>query len=454
MIRCASQFLRLMAVIAGLLLAGPALAVNFNITGTLPRNLSAGSFTVTVQVVGVTAQQVAAGTVDRVATNRLQLYLPQSVGGTNTPAAPNSTRVTSGMPYYVTITTSTPDTGTPSGSNFDFVYQVNFWYMPAFDSGGKNSPANLAGKGSPASIQIGAAFYLGGLSSNSLVGSNVSTPTTIKQADYVATEVPQFSPTAQVAGSMEQITVSWVPAAQVAVTGSTGKAAPSSVNVIVIDADVASQDLPGFKYKAGSTNTSGTSSDQSATCSYVQPTTVFSTCVSCPGSGTGTGEDQIYLSTADIVKNIPGAIVQTAANGAGSLTVNGLINNHRYVVFLQYDTPSITPAIGQQCVIGVPSPNFTLSELNGEAGGRTVDFRCFIATAAYGSPLHQDLRLFRKFRDRVLLQHPLGQYGVQLYYRWSPPLADFISQHQWLRVSVRSLLAVPASLLKATAEWY
>ena len=430
MIRCASQLLRLLAVMTGLLLAGPAFAVNFNITGTLPRNLSAGSFTVTVQVVGVTAQQVAAGAVDRVPTNRLQLYLPQSVGGTNTSAAPNSTRVTAGMPYYVTILTSTPDVGTQNGSTYDFTYQVTFWYMAAFDAGGKNSPANLAGKGSPASIQIGAAFYMGGLSSNNQLGSNVANPTSIKQADYVATEVPQFSPTAQVVGSMEQITVSWVPAAQVAVTGSTGKAAPNSVNVIVIDADVASQDLPGFKYKSGSTSATGTSSDQSATCSYTQPTTVFSTCVSCPGSGTGTGNDQIYLSTADMVKNIPGVIVQTAANGVGSLTVNGLINNHRYVVFLQYDTPSITPANGQQCVIGVPSPNFTLSELNGEPGGRTVDFRCFIATAAYGSPLHQDLRLFRKFRDRVLLRHPIGQYVVQLYYRWSPPLADFLSEHE------------------------
>ena len=444
---------RLWVILAGLALATPAWAVNFNISGTLPRNLSAGSFTVTVQVVGVTAAQVAAGRVDRTPTNRLFMYLPQSVGGTNVPAAASSTRVTTGMPYYVTITTSTPDTGTPNGSNFDFVYQVTFWYLPGYDAGGKNSPASLAAKSSPGAIQVGAAFYLGGTGSNNQIGSNVTSPTSIQQANYIATEVPRFATTAPVVGSMEQITVTWDVVGQVAVTGSTGRATPSSVNVFVVDADLTSRNLPGYLYKGGTSGT--TDNDTAATCSYTQPTTVFSTCVKCPADGTDTSTNSnYYLSTSDIAQNIPGIQVQSAPASAGALTVNGLKNNHQYVVFLQYDTPSVTPSAGQQCVIGVPSPNYTLAELNGEPGGRTVDFRCMVATAAYGTTLHKDLSFFRKFRDRLLLTNPLGRQLVAAYYRYSPPVAAFISRHEWARSLVRGLLWAPASVLEAVNDWY
>jgi hypothetical protein len=68
---------------------------------------------------------------------------------------------------------------------------------------------------------------------------------------------------------------------------------------------------------------------------------------------------------------------------------------------------------------------------SGSAGG------CFIATAAYGSYLEPEVMVLRSFRDNVLLTNPIGASFVDLYYRVSPPVADFIARHETLKVAVR-----------------
>jgi hypothetical protein len=62
---------------------------------------------------------------------------------------------------------------------------------------------------------------------------------------------------------------------------------------------------------------------------------------------------------------------------------------------------------------------------------------CFIATAAYGSSLDPRLDILRDFRDQYLLPNPLGKELVRLYYKCSPPAADFIARHDSLRAVVR-----------------
>jgi len=62
---------------------------------------------------------------------------------------------------------------------------------------------------------------------------------------------------------------------------------------------------------------------------------------------------------------------------------------------------------------------------------------CFIATAAYGSPLCNEVNVFRKFRDKCLLPNELGKVFVAAYYRYSPPLADWIAKHPAMRRIVR-----------------
>jgi uncharacterized repeat protein (TIGR02543 family) len=68
---------------------------------------------------------------------------------------------------------------------------------------------------------------------------------------------------------------------------------------------------------------------------------------------------------------------------------------------------------------------------------------CFIATAAYGNPTAEQLDVLRGFRDGVLLESAAGSQFVALYYRLSPPVADFISGNSFLRTLVRELLVDP-----------
>jgi len=65
---------------------------------------------------------------------------------------------------------------------------------------------------------------------------------------------------------------------------------------------------------------------------------------------------------------------------------------------------------------------------------------CFIATAAYGSPLDPHLDSLRDFRDRFMMTNRPGRALVRFYYRHSPPLANFIAKRDWLRAVVRGLL--------------
>ncbi len=62
---------------------------------------------------------------------------------------------------------------------------------------------------------------------------------------------------------------------------------------------------------------------------------------------------------------------------------------------------------------------------------------CFIATAAFGSPIHPFVKTLRDFRDKYLMSSRAGRRLVKLYYKYSPHIAELISNHKALRTIVQ-----------------
>ena len=85
---------------------------------------------------------------------------------------------------------------------------------------------------------------------------------------------------------------------------------------------------------------------------------------------------------------------------------------------------------------------------NPDLGGSGGSGGCFIATAAYGTPMATEINALRDVRDSYLLNNPLGAAFVDTYYRVSPPVADYIAEHAFLRTAVRVVLAPVVFLAK------
>ena len=79
--------------------------------------------------------------------------------------------------------------------------------------------------------------------------------------------------------------------------------------------------------------------------------------------------------------------------------------------------------------------NITVASSSGGGGG------CFIATAAYGSYAAPCVMILREMRDRFLLPNSIGKNLVSLYYKYSPPLAGFIANHDNIKIVVRLSLS-------------
>ena len=81
----------------------------------------------------------------------------------------------------------------------------------------------------------------------------------------------------------------------------------------------------------------------------------------------------------------------------------------------------------------------------------SVSSFCFIATAGFGEATGE-VGILCDFRDQCLKTNPFGRMFVKAYYAVSPPIADFIAEHETLkaatRVALKPLVAVAVYALE------
>ncbi len=82
------------------------------------------------------------------------------------------------------------------------------------------------------------------------------------------------------------------------------------------------------------------------------------------------------------------------------------------------------------------------------AATKASSVNCFIATAAYGSYMNDQVQYLRNFRDQYLLTNHLGRKFVAWYYSWSPEYAYKLRQNPGMMGVVRAAIYVTVLGLK------
>lgn len=90
---------------------------------------------------------------------------------------------------------------------------------------------------------------------------------------------------------------------------------------------------------------------------------------------------------------------------------------------------------GGESLASAPT-SFTTEQPKPQAGSSG----CFIATAAFGSPLAGQVEILRQFRDRYLLTNYPGQKFVAWYYRNGPAAANYIKDKPLVKTAIRAAL--------------
>jgi hypothetical protein len=111
-------------------------------------------------------------------------------------------------------------------------------------------------------------------------------------------------------------------------------------------------------------------------------------------------------------------------------TLHGLIDDVNYFfAATAYDTEELESDYSEELIYNTDNHPPTA-----DAGN---DRGCFIATAAYGSRMANEVVMLRNFRDNVLLQTSGGRSLVKLYYKISPPVANYIRSNKVLEALTR-----------------
>ncbi len=408
-------------LLLSILLASPALwAVDIKIAGSAKRGSSVSSVTIAVELRNVLATDVAAGDLRKRLSDGLKLFLANHAES-ELPLAYSSQSTVGRLPVYSVSFLSEPQSERQvDGPN----YTINASFR--IDDNGASQGFDELMASNNQKIRINAKYY-----DLTLKEDKIATPAELGKDSYVANDAPtglKSTPT------HHGIQISWDARTSIKYNDKEGsQKAPSGVNLIFIDTSKVSS----FTFAGKTFKEKAEDEVDDSTCEFT------ATEAGCTISQCTDGKTSAYIDLGDI--ETEGISVHALAGDATSYTVNNLDPENTFAAFAQYEPSGLQLS---KCIVAKPTQNFSVTELNGGPDARATDPRCFIATAAFGTPLGAELNTLRWFRDTMLMTHGLGRRFVKFYYRTSPPLADYIASHKPARYATLAILWPVVQYLK------
>jgi hypothetical protein len=148
------------------------------------------------------------------------------------------------------------------------------------------------------------------------------------------------------------------------------------------------------------------------------------------------GDEPFTVDNFDDATTVPPSVVPVAAGELQEIEVPGLLPETNYTVGIRAIDDCKNASEIASLAFTTP-PRFV-----GEVDA------CFVATAAYGSALANDVAALREVRDSVLRKTVLGELFVESYYTFGPPIAGIVGESELLRATARSALQPIVNFVK------
>jgi hypothetical protein len=399
--------------------ATTGLAKTMSVRGHLPRDTSLDYFDLEVKVTDITKTTPALG--EDLFKDRIRIWLTDLSSSESEYVPFENDPILASVPFTVRLTQDIIQTPNASGT-VDFSYNVR---ISANSIGGLKDTLLAGGSKTAAVLRI---YYY----EEKKPQAEVKTESV---SIAINTAIVKSAPAdVKATGTHRAIKLKWSGASEA--TWSDGSSsAPSKAVAVAIDRTANVSNLPAYLYDSTAPTDADAADDA---CVYVPDNDV---CAQCADTA------KHYLNPTKLGElTSSGVFVATTSASAGEIVIDGLENGKTYSVFTFFTPGGLERS---NCQTATAAANTTWSEHSGEGEAKLSDPKCFVATAAYGSPLHHHLKALRWFRDEILLKSKAGEHFVNWYYEHGPKAAQVIIAHPFLKPLVQSLLWLPVMAITA-----